>query len=270
LKIVIVSVLDGQGALLIAHMNTLAPAPRLVIVVVGDEGVVIVPAPLTRVQVPVPTVGVLPAIVAELLHPDCVGPAFAVVGEATPVIVTVEVEGVHGGLLIVQVNTFGPTPNPVTPEVGEEGVVMVPVPLVSVHAPVPAVGVFPASVAVVPQTLCAGPAFDVVGVETPVIVTVEVEGVHGGLLIVQVNTFGPTPNPVKPEVGEDGVVMVPVPLVSVQVPVPTVGVFPASVAVVPQTVCAGPALDVVVGPEGCVIVIVAVPGQPLLSSTFNV
>ena len=48
---------------------------------------------------------------------------------------------------------FGPTPNPVTPDVGELGEVIVPDPLTRVHNPVPVVGVFPASVAVVPQTL---------------------------------------------------------------------------------------------------------------------
>ena len=65
-------------------------------------------------------------------------------------------------------------------------------------------------------------------------------------------------------------VIVPAPLTNVHVPVPIVAVFPANVAVVPQTVWFGPALAVVVGPAGCVIVIVAVPGQPLLSKTFKV
>jgi hypothetical protein len=80
-------------------------------------------------------------------------PALEVLGAATPVIVTVEEEGGQGALEIVHWNTLGPTPNPVTPEFGEDGVVIVPAPLTSVHAPVPAVGVFPASVAVVPQTV---------------------------------------------------------------------------------------------------------------------
>lgn len=80
-------------------------------------------------------------------------PAAAAVGGATPVIVTVDVEAAQGGFEIVHMNTFGPTPNPVTPEVGDDGVVIVPAPLTNVQAPVPAVGVFPASVALVPQTL---------------------------------------------------------------------------------------------------------------------
>lgn len=65
--------------------------------------------------------------------------------------VTVLVDAVHGGLSIVHMNTLDPIPNPVTVDVGDEGVVMVPAPLTSVQDPVPEVGVFPASVAPVLQ-----------------------------------------------------------------------------------------------------------------------
>src|SRR5690349_18427895 len=61
------SVLAVQGALAIAHWYTYVPAfVRPVIAVVGEEGVVIAPpaGPLTFVQVPVPTAGALPAMVA--------------------------------------------------------------------------------------------------------------------------------------------------------------------------------------------------------------
>ena len=70
------------------------------------------------------------------------------------------------------------------PEVGEEGVVIVPEPLTKVQVPVPVVGVFPASVAVVPQTVCGVPALAVVGAATPVIVTVEVEAMQGALVML--------------------------------------------------------------------------------------
>ncbi len=53
----------------------------------------------------------------------------------------------------VQRNVLGPTPRPVTPEVGLVGVVMVPVPLTKVQVPPPVVGVFPAKVAVVPHAV---------------------------------------------------------------------------------------------------------------------
>ena len=51
-------------------------------------------------------------------------------------------------LLIVQVKVFTPVVNPVTPLVGLAGVVIVAVPAVTVHNPVPTVGVFAAKVAV--------------------------------------------------------------------------------------------------------------------------
>ena len=60
----------------------------------------------------------------------------------------VSVLGVHVPLLIVQTKVFTPVVNPVTPDVGEAGVVTVAVPAVTVQSPVPVVGVLPASVAV--------------------------------------------------------------------------------------------------------------------------
>jgi len=82
------------------------------------------------------------------------------------VIITSSVEGVQGGLEIVHRKVAVPgTAKPVTPEVGEEGVVMVAVPDTTLHAPVPIVGVFPAKVAVVtPQAgFISEPAAAVVG-----------------------------------------------------------------------------------------------------------
>ena len=151
------------------------------------------------------------------------------------VIVTVLVDAEQGALSIVHINTFAPTPSPVTVDVGEPGVVIVPAPLTSVHVPVPDVAVFPASVVPVLQIVWFGPAAAVVGAATPVIVTCEEDAAQGGFEIVHSKIFGPTPNPVTPEVGEVGEVIVPAPLISVHNPVPVVGVFPASVAVVAQT-----------------------------------
>ena len=54
--------------------------------------------------------------------------------------------------------------------------------------------------------------------------------------MVHRNVLVPKLNPVTPEVGEVGVVTTPVPVTTVQNPVPIVGAFPASVAVVVQTV----------------------------------
>ena len=74
-------------------------------------------------------------------------------GEAFRVTVTVSFDDGHAPLLIVQTNVFAPTDNPVTPEVGFPGAVTDPLPAITVHAPVPTVGVLPASVAVAEQTV---------------------------------------------------------------------------------------------------------------------
>jgi hypothetical protein len=52
-----------HGELLIDHVNTEVPTVSPVIVVVGLLGDVIVPAPETFTQSPVPTAGTFPAIV---------------------------------------------------------------------------------------------------------------------------------------------------------------------------------------------------------------
>ena len=65
---------------------------------------------------------------------------------------------------MVQRNVLTPVVSPVTPDVGEDGVVTVAEPAITVHAPVPIAGVFPAKVAVgVLQILWSGPAAEVVG-----------------------------------------------------------------------------------------------------------
>ena len=70
--------------------------------VFADDGVVIVlEGPLTCVHVPLPTEGVLPAIVTVLAQIDWSPPAFAVVGDATRVIVTWSLLGVQDPLVIV-------------------------------------------------------------------------------------------------------------------------------------------------------------------------
>ncbi len=68
-------------------------------------------------------------------------------------IVTVSREAGHVPFEIVHTNVFAPTDKLVTPEVGELGVVTVELPAITVHAPVPTLGEFPASVAVVEQTV---------------------------------------------------------------------------------------------------------------------
>jgi len=141
-----------QGLFDMVHSSTTVPAPRPVIVDVGEAGVVMVAVPETRVHNPVPTVGVLPArVTVELVQAVWSAPALAVVGLSLLVIITSSKEGVHEPLLMVQRSVLAPTPIAVTPDVGEAGVVIVAVPDITVHAPVPTVGVFPARVVVVEQ-----------------------------------------------------------------------------------------------------------------------
>ena len=66
-------------------------------------------------------------------------------------------------LLIVHANVFTPVVNPVTPLVGELGVVTVAVPAVTVHTPVPTVGALAAKVAVGEQIVWSAPAAATVG-----------------------------------------------------------------------------------------------------------
>jgi hypothetical protein len=58
----------GQGALLMVHWKTFAPTPSPVNPEVGDVGVVMVPAPPTKVHKPVPIVAVFPLKVAVVPH----------------------------------------------------------------------------------------------------------------------------------------------------------------------------------------------------------
>ena len=83
--------------------------------------------------------------------------------------ITSSVEAGHAPLVIVHLNVLAPTPSAVNPDVGEEGVVIVPAPAISVHVPVPTAGAFPAKVAVVAHTFWSGPAADVVGLALTVI-----------------------------------------------------------------------------------------------------
>jgi hypothetical protein len=165
-----------QGAFEMDHLKTLLPRPNAVTVVFGDPGLAMVPAPLTTVHFPVPMVGMLP-LNGAVVPPQMIWslPAFAVVGIPVPVMVTVLVEELQGGLAMVHLNTFGPIPKPVTVDVGEFGLVIVPCPLTSTHVPVPAVAVFAAKVASVPQTVWAEPALDIVVASFTVIFTESVE-----------------------------------------------------------------------------------------------
>jgi hypothetical protein len=151
-----------------------------------------VPAPpLTTLQAPVPTDGVLPP--SEVVVPSaqivCAPPTVAVVGAGVIVMLTLAVLAVQGLLLIVQRSTIGPVPPVcVKVDVPLAALLKVPVPpLTTLQAPVPTDGVLPPRLVVVPfaQIVCALPTVAVVGCALKVMSTSSVEAVQGALLIVQ-------------------------------------------------------------------------------------
>ncbi len=82
---------------------------------------------------------------------------------------------------------MAPIPNPVIPDVGEAGVVIVPAPDIKVHKPVPVVGVLAAIVATVAHTDCDGPATEIDGESSLHIRTVSRLTVQPEPDIVQIN-----------------------------------------------------------------------------------
>src|ERR1044072_1060613 len=116
-----------------------------------------------------------------------------------------------------------PTGTPVTPDVGEEGVVIVAVPVTTLHAPVPVPGVLPASVKLpLLHLLWSGPAFDVI--KAPLVSTTSSVDVQPPLVIVHLKVaLVPAGTPVTPEVREEGVVIVAVPVTTVHNPEPGAG-----------------------------------------------
>src|SRR5437868_2506420 len=102
----------------------LAPTVKPVMVVVGEEAVVIVAVPLTTVQAPVPVAGVLAAIVAVVtLHRFWSAPALDVVGGLATLTVISSVLLVQAPLLMVHLRVaLAPTVKPVIVVVGEDAV----------------------------------------------------------------------------------------------------------------------------------------------------
>lgn len=140
---------EEQGGLLIDHVNTLVPTVSPVMLVVGDNELVITPEPETLNHLPIPVVAAFAFIVVDVLVAQSVllVPAFAIVGGAIPLMITLSQVCAQGGFVIRQRKVLFPTPNPVIREVGLFGETIVPLPPIKVHCPVPAVGVLAAIVA---------------------------------------------------------------------------------------------------------------------------
>ena len=132
----------------ILHCKIFVPTPKLVTVVVGEFGAVIVPVPEAKDHVPVPTAGLFPfnAAVGELIQTVWFDPAKAGLGNGSMVITILAADCGQTPLLIVHKKIFWPKPKFVTVVVPEVGVVIIPGPNTRVHNPVPTVGIFPAIV----------------------------------------------------------------------------------------------------------------------------
>lgn len=135
------------------HWNTLEPTPAPLIAVTLLLGLAMVPLPLNKDHEPVAGAEAAVAVsvaLGALLHAFWSAPAFAPPRPlllSTMVTSSVLIGFAQAPLLMVQRNTFTPTPNAVTPLVGEAGVVMVPAPLTKTHEPVlGAVGMLPPKV----------------------------------------------------------------------------------------------------------------------------
>ena len=167
-------------------MNVAAGLLKLLNCDVNVEG------PLVTLQAPLPMPGVFAAsvtlgVVVQMVWFE---PALADVGAGFEVIVTCELDAVHGALLIVHWNTYAPAVvMPVIPDDAEPGVVIVGVtgPLMKLQAPAPVLAVLAAIVAdpLVAQIVCGLPALAAVGGALTMIETFDVEAVQGALLIVQ-------------------------------------------------------------------------------------
>jgi len=245
-------------------MKLLTPTPRAVNPDVAEVGVVMVPAPEINVHKPVPTAGGLPARVAVVAHIVWSGPAAAGVGNAAIVILTSSVATQAPSVMVHRKIAVAPITRPVSPEVGLEGVVIVPMPEINVQAPVPAPGVFPASVAVVMLQSCwSGPAL-IKGTAPFIISTSSKESGQGAFEIVQRKVEVPANKPVRPEFGLEGVVILPLPAINVHTPDPTPGILPANVVVLEQIVWSGPAAAGVGTAETVIITVSEVEGQGAL------
>jgi hypothetical protein len=138
------------GFVTVQRKTVLLPCVKPVNVEVAEFNDVNVPVPDTIDQVPVPSPGAVAAKVVVVAQIFWSTPAFAV-EEPEIVIVKSSVDDTQGAFAIVHLNTTEPTDKPVNVDVGDEELLIVAVPEIILHEPVPTTGVLAASVVDVPQ-----------------------------------------------------------------------------------------------------------------------
>jgi hypothetical protein len=140
----------GQVPLLIVHVRVVVPNGKPLTLELAELALLkLSPAP---VQIPKPMVGWFALSVVLSAQTTWFAPAFAVVGEASLVMLTVLSLAGQVPLLIVHLNTLAPIPKFDTMLLFEVGEPILPAPLTKLHKPVPTTGVLPDSVALVAQT----------------------------------------------------------------------------------------------------------------------
>jgi len=230
----IVEVVTPQAPLTILHCKTFSPKAKFVTVELAAKEFVIVPLPEVTDHDPIPTVAALPfkVVEGELIHKIWFDPAFAFVGTRSTSMLIVEVLDPQAPDAIDHCKTFNPAASPVTEVVSRVGVVIVPLPEITDHVPVPTKAVLPASkvVGVLIHIDWLGPAFESVGTLSTCMLNVDVLE-QTPLAIVHWRTFVPKANPVKVDAGLLGLVTVPPPTITDHVPIPVMGILPANVVV---------------------------------------
>jgi hypothetical protein len=231
-RVIVTVLMEGvaQEPLVIVQVKVVVPIGKLPTVVLATFALPNVTPTALLVQVPTPTVGELPAKVALSAHKVWFAPATEVEGVASLLIVTVLSLTAQPPFDIVHLKTFAPTLKLETPLLNKVASANVPVPLTTVHKPVPTAGTLPAKVAVGAHTFWFAPATETEGLSKRVIVMVLTEGVaQEPFVIVQVNTFAPIAKPLTALLNCVGLAIV-APEAVVQTPMPTLGLLPAKVA----------------------------------------
>jgi len=183
-----------QALFVMVHLKVFGPELNAVTVVLNWLEAVIVAAPVTRVQRPVPIVGMLPASVAVVPQTGWSAPAVAAVGRSF--VTFTSSLAAQPFCVTVQRSVFRPGLSEPSALLKAVGVEMLAEPTTMVQRPVPVVGAVPAKVAAVLHTVWSTPA---VTVKALLLTTTSSKYEHALFVIVQRKVFVPEPRPVTAE-----------------------------------------------------------------------
>ena len=253
----------------IVHFKTLFPSDNPLTVVVGLLELVNIAEPDITLQLPVPVVGVLAAKVVEpvVIQIVWLGPAFAMLDAgSTWMVIVLEVDEQVPAEVILHCKILFPNDKPETVVVGLLELVNIAEPDITLHEPVPIVGVFAARVVdpVVIQIVWLGPEFAMLDAgSTWIVMALEVDEQVPAEVILHCKILFPNDKPETVVLGLFELVKTALPLTTDQLPVPVVGVLAANVVefVVIQIVCDGPALAILDVGSTCIVMVEDVDEQ---------